>query len=294
MTGPGTVREALRWGTSLLRDHGIEAPRLTTELLLADCLNTDRMKLLLKRHRELSNETVLHFRRSIDRRINRVPLEYITNRAEFFSRPFRIDERSMIPRPETEVLVEKALELLPEATGPDESAEICDLGTGSGVILITMLLENPGFTGLGIDVSDEALELAEENARRHGVRDRITFLNGDFLSSELRNRLSESGPFDAILTNPPYIDPEEFSELQPEVRKFEPEEALRAPCDRRELYRRLCELSVELCRTNGLFLMEMSEFDRPSPDRFQQKYAFSRVDIVEDHRNVPRILIGRL
>jgi len=288
-----TVREALDWGTTFLRKQDVESPRLTCELLLADCLNTARMDLLTRKHRELTGETAIQFREWIERRIDRVPVQYITGHVEFFSRPFDVDPRAMIPRPETEVLVEKTLNRLPRRASRDTGRTVCDLGTGSGVILITLLLERPDLSGVGIDVSPDALELARENAARHNVLDRLELMEADFLTADDRRRLAERGPFDAVVTNPPYITSEERDQLAPEVAEHEPDRALFVPCDRDELYQRLCDLAETLTGEEGRLFMELSEFDQPAPDELRRETRLASATLERDHRGVERILIAR-
>ncbi len=213
--GNWTIREILKWTRGYFRDAGIVQPRLEAEILLASVLDVDRLHLYLYPDQPLTSQERLRYREVIKRRRSGVPLQHLTGEVSFLGLRFRVTWEALIPRPETEELVEKALEALPR----DQEVRCLDLGTGSGVIAICLAKFHPLARVTAVDISDEALALAKENAERHAVSDRITFLKSDWFS-QVRER------FDLIVSNPPYVDEKGLMALPVEVRGHEPRIAL--------------------------------------------------------------------
>ncbi len=236
-----------------LTAHGISNPRLDAEVLLAHALGTDRTGLYTRLHVPLSLEQQETFRVLFQRRMQREPLQYITGVREFWSLEFKVDLRVLIPRPETEVVVETALRLLSQSAIRNPQSAILDIGTGSGCIAIVLAKELPQAEVWATDVSADALAVAGENARHHGVAERIRFLQGD-LFSPLAGK--EDG-FDLIVANPPYIARPELAALQPEVRDWEPLAALDGGPDGLDFYRRLLHEGPTYLRTGGWLVMEI-------------------------------------
>jgi len=236
-----------------LTAHDISNPRLDVEVLLAHALGTDRTGLYTRLHVPLSLEQQETFRVLFQRRMQREPLQYITGVREFWSLEFKVDLRVLIPRPETEVVVETALRLLSQSAIRNPQSAILDIGTGSGCIAIVLAKELPQAEVWATDVSADALAVAGENARHHGVAERIRFLQGD-LFSPLAGK--EDG-FDLIVANPPYIARPELAALQPEVRDWEPLAALDGGPDGLDFYRRLLHEGPTYLRTGGWLVMEI-------------------------------------
>jgi len=236
-----------------LTAHGISNPRLDAEVLLAHALGTDRTGLYTRLHVPLSLEQQETFRVLFQRRMQREPLQYITGVREFWSLEFKVDLRVLIPRPETEVVVETALRLLSQSAIRNPQSAILDIGTGSGCIAIVLAKELPQAEVWATDVSADALAVAGENARHHGVAERIRFLQGD-LFSPLAGK--EDG-FDLIVANPPYIARPELAALQPEVRDWEPLAALDGGPDGLDVYRHLLHEGPTYLRTGGWLVMEI-------------------------------------
>ncbi len=236
-----------------LTAHGISNPRLDAEVLLAHALGTDRTGLYTRLHVPLSLEQQETFRVLFQRRMQREPLQYITGVREFWSLEFKVDLRVLIPRPETEVVVETAVRLLSQSAIRNPQSAILDIGTGSGCIAIVVAKELPQAEVWATDVSADALAVAGENARHHGVAERIRFLQGD-LFSPLAGK--EDG-FDLIVANPPYIARPELAALQPEVRDWEPLAALDGGPDGLDFYRRLLHEGPTYLRTGGWLVMEI-------------------------------------
>jgi len=217
-----TIKDLLTVTARYLTERGIESPRLAAEILLAHQLKIKRVSLYLNFDQPLTADEIEGYRTLIKRRIRHEPIQYITGIQEFWSVPFMVDSRVLIPRPETEVLVEKAIALSRKRRSGGPPSKILELGTGSGAISVCMAKEIPDAVIWATDVSTEALEVARLNAEKHGVMRRITFLKGN-LWEPLQ---APNSRFDLILSNPPYIATHEFKDLQPEVRDFEPRLAL--------------------------------------------------------------------
>ncbi len=212
-----TILKVLQWTTGYFSGKGIEQPRADAEVLLAHVLGVRRIDLYLSFDRPLSAEELARFREMVRRRAASEPTQYILGRQEFWSLDFEVTPSVLIPRPETEVLVEKLLELI----GSDP-ALVLDLGTGSGAIAVALAHEREDVRVLATDRSFEAIQVARRNAIRHGVSDRVRFARMD-----LMNGLATGPRFDFIVSNPPYVADAEFLDLAPEIANYEPHSALR-------------------------------------------------------------------
>ena len=218
-----TIKGLLKVSADYLKKKQIDSPRLAAEVLLAYQLNSDRVNLYLNLDQPLTEKEVSGYRALIRRRLGREPLQYITGIQEFWSLNFVVDPRALIPRPETELLVEHALRLLVTAAqSENQEPKILDLGTGCGTLAVSLAKEIPNAQIWATDKSQGALELARVNAERHGVSDRIEFKEGDLWEPLINLGIK----FDIILSNPPYVASEEYNDLPPEVRDYEPRSAL--------------------------------------------------------------------
>jgi release factor glutamine methyltransferase len=213
-----TLAEALRAAAERLAARGVPDPEVDADWLFAKVLGCSRAELALSRARELTCEQDEEAAALVARRAAREPLAYVLGEWGFRRLTLRSDPRALVPRPETEVLVERCLELLAGHAEP----LVLDVGVGSGAIALALADEHPGARVRGIDVSTGALSLADENARRTGLADRVAFELGD--SGGL-----PPGPFDLVVSNPPYVEPDEVEGLEPEVRDWEPRAALVGP-----------------------------------------------------------------
>jgi len=221
------ARSALSWALALLAEAKVDTPRLDAELLLCHALGWTRAGLYAHPERSLSKEESEHLQQLIGRRVQREPLAYLTKRKEFCGLEFLVDQRVLIPRPETELLVELAVArlraMLPAMLGArprtDPAPIVADVGTGCGAIAVSVAIQVPTAKVYALDVSPEALEVARVNCQRHGVAGRVKLLRGDLLAP-----LDE--PVDLVLANLPYIARSEFATLQPEIVEYEPRVAL--------------------------------------------------------------------
>jgi len=212
-----TIREILRKTEVYLREKGVDSPRLGAQVIVASGLGVDRMALFLDLDRPLKESELAAVRPLVARRAKGEPVAYITGRREFFSLEFAVTPDVLIPRPETEMIVEEAVRLF----GREEPVRFADLGTGSGCLAVALAVRFPAARGVALDANPAALAVARENAARHKVEDRLEFAAGDFADVPL-----PEGGYGCIVCNPPYVSEEEFRELSPEVARFEPRAAL--------------------------------------------------------------------
>ena len=242
MTERWTVLKLLQWTADYFRDKGIESPRLDAELLLSATLEMDRVALYVNFERPLIADELARYRKKVRRRADREPLQYILGETEFWSLPFSVNPAVLIPRADTEVLVEEALK------GIDGCSSVLDVGTGSGAIAVALAHEKPEIKVTALDCSEDALEVARGNARRNGVVERVVCLAGDLNSLP-------PGPFDMIVSNPPYIPSRDWEQLMPEVRDHEPRLALDGGDDGLEAYRRIAVQALKILSPGGWLLL---------------------------------------
>ena len=243
-----TIREALRSAAERLELHHVSNARLTAELVLAHVLSVEREHLYAHDDRVLREQELQMLEDRLYDRISGVPLQYIVGRQEFYGRCFRVNPAVLIPRPETEYIIEAVLDIQGTRGLPPRPLSIIDVGTGSGCIAVTLALELPGTQIFAGDVSFEALVVARENAATLGAQ--VRFVCMDVLDA-IQTR------FDFIVSNPPYVRPSERSRLQREVREHEPHVALFSPEDELAIYRRLIVGAEEMLRSGGHIIMEV-------------------------------------
>jgi release factor glutamine methyltransferase len=273
-----TTMRLINWGADFFKQRGISSGRLTMDLMLAHVLKLSRFELYVQFDRPLSEEELAELRGMVKRKANREPLQYILGESHFYRRVFEVDPSVLIPRPETELLVEEALRR-------GQSIRCLDVGTGSGCIGITVALERPETEVIAIDNSPEALRVAERNAERLGARN-ISFQQADFFNDEQVRGL---GSFDLIISNPPYIPEADMSGLEPEVREHEPQLALTDRGDGYAFYRRFIEMAPSLLREGGNLFLEMGYGQAPDLQKMYRNAGFT-VDILTDLSKIDRIL----
>jgi release factor glutamine methyltransferase len=247
-----TIREVLEWAAQDFAARGIESPRLDAELLVAKALETDRVGLYLDLNRPLVDQERDAIRPLVARRRDREPVAYILGHRDFWGRRFEVTPDVLIPRPDTETLVEHALECIPE----DAGCRVLDVGTGSGAIAVTIAAERPLARVTATDISDAALKVASQNAETLAVASRIRFERADLLCGDER--------YDIIVSNPPYIAQAEIAGLQPEVREHEPLSALEAGEDGLDVVRALLAAGVTATDAGAQMLIEVGIGQAPS------------------------------
>lgn len=275
-----TVLKILEWTGEYLEKHGVAGGRREAEILLADLLGLNRVGLYLNFDRPLDAGELDRFRERVRRRARREPVQYILGRTEFWSLPLVVGPAVLIPRPDTEVLVEEALRRAPDARA------VLDVGTGSGAIAVALSSELPEAVVEGIDLSPEALEVARENGRRNGLDERLRFSAGEM------KRLP-AGPYDLIVANPPYIPRADLAGLMPEVREHEPRIALDGGEDGLDCYRLLAAGAMDRLGAGGWLLLEVGIDQAAEVERLLRQGGFQETFRRADYSGIPRVVGGR-
>lgn len=278
-----TVRKVLTWTTGHFEKKDVDAPRLTAELLLGHVLGCSRVRLYVDLDRPLSAEELATYRGLINRRVQGEPTQYLVGEKHFYNRTFVVDERVLIPRPETELLVDEVLQHLPLKT----PSRVLDLCTGSGCIALSIAAERPYASVWAVDISKDALEVARLNAERLGVGPRVTLRVGDLFRG-----LPEDARFDVIVSNPPYVATGELAGLQREVQR-EPKLALDGGDDGLDLVRRLVAEAPGWLRPGGHLAMEIGENQGPATLALLRSAGFEDARIVRDLERHDRFAWGR-
>lgn len=280
-----TVQTALLQGTQILERGGIGVPRLTAEVLLAHALHRDGVYLVAHSEHELSELEWLHYGRYLHERMEGKPTQYITGRQEFYGREFRVTQDVLIPRPETEHVVEAALRLAPRATR--RATRVLDVGTGSGILAITLRLEM-GAAVWASDISLAALGVAAQNARRLIGEDAASVC---FVACDLMSAFGGAS-MDLIVSNPPYVPLGEAASLQREVREWEPHHALFAGTTGLEIYERLVRGAESVLRPGGWLIMELGFHTH---ERVAAMFCggWQDVEAAPDLAGIPRVLAAR-
>jgi release factor glutamine methyltransferase len=279
------VLEALNWATEYLRDHGVETPRLNAELLLAHAMGLSKEGLYIRLRDRMGEEEGETLGDLVRRRVNGEPLQYILGRQEFWSIDLKVDPRVLIPRQETEHLVEEALSILINISFK-KIPSVLELGTGSGAIAISLAREVKNIFLVATDLSGDALTVALENAKQASVSDKIRFVKGDLL------RPFRSGePFDLILTNPPYIPDPDINGLAEEIKDHEPLSALKGGKDGLDFYRRLISEAPSYLKGGGWLLLEVGSAQAESVfEMIKAGGHFQNVGCVKDLSGIERVV----
>jgi len=281
-----TLFEVLKGSADVLKGHRVENPRLNAELLLAQCLGFSRETLYANLRREIQTEEKKALDELLRRRMAGEPLQYLLGHQEFWSVDLKVDPRVLIPRPETEVLVDQALSIL--ATPFGRVPRVLDIGTGSGAIVIALTNEFEEIFAVATDISHEALKVAKENARTVGVGQRIRFVRGDLLHPF---RSLTDGVFDLILSNPPYICRSDIEGLTREVKDHEPRLALDGGEDGLDFYRQMSRQVPSYLRKGGWLLVEIGQGQGTEISTlFEQSGCFSAPELVRDLSGIERVI----
>ena len=282
------VSDLLNETARRLEAAGIENGRLQAELLLAFALEVTREGLYVRLADPMAGEATERLEALIGRRLSGEPLQHLLGRQEFWSIPFRVGPQVLIPRPETELLVEEALKLL-SGSAPGRSCRVLDLGTGSGAIAVALAREAPSISVVATDLSPQTLVLARENAREAGVLDRVRFVVADLLSAFRPGR--PDGCFDLVLSNPPYIPRPDLGRLSREVAEFEPRLALDGGEDGLDLYRRLFSEAGACIGPGGWVLVEVGQGQAaPVAAMIEGSAGFGRPEILPDLAGIDRVV----
>jgi release factor glutamine methyltransferase len=281
-----TIQRLLDWTTGYFREHGAAQPRLEAEVLLAEALGCQRIFLYTRFDEEPDEVTRTRFRAWVSRHARGEPVAYLVGHREFFSLRFLVDKRVLIPRPETEHVVSEALDFLRHR---DRPANVVDVGTGSGNIVVTLAKHSETSLLTAVDISATALELARKNAALHGVENRIRFVESDLLDA-----VDPSEQFDLIVSNPPYIGTAEQGTVDASVSGYEPHTALFSGSDGCQIIERLIDVAARRLIPGGQLIFEMSPLiaDR-CRQRIQNHDGLQEVRIVKDLAGHQRVLVAK-
>ncbi|WP_417320763.1 peptide chain release factor N(5)-glutamine methyltransferase [Emcibacter sp.] len=270
----GTVAFWLREVRNSLAACDIETAELDARVLLAHVLGCTPMNVYLQQDRELTESEVGFLEKLLARRRQREPLSHILGEKEFWSLSFKVTPDVLTPRPDSETLIQAALDKIRDRTAP---LRILDLGTGSGCLLLSLLSELQNASGLGLDISEAALAVARENAERLGLSERAIFIKSDWTSA-----LARKEKFDVILSNPPYIGLSEKESLPPEVREFEPERALYSGEEGLDDYRKLITRLPDFLAVDGFILFEIGAGQGASLKELLSNAGIREIEIIKD------------
>lgn len=281
-----TVLESIKLSTQFLTEKGIDSPRANAEILLADILNCKRLDLYLLFDRPLTEFELQRYREYLKRRGTFEPLQYITGKVEFYGIEILVDRSVLIPRPETEILVENIIKQCSAKT----KLSILDIGCGSGNISIALAFNLTSAKITSTDISDEAIKIASQNAEQNNVADKITFVKHDILKEDLDNFKS----FDIIVSNPPYVSKEKFSSLQKEITNFEPRVAVTDEKDGYTFFRVIAEKASKKLNDKGKLFFEIAEGQSNEVVQIMSTKNFTNIEIIKDYQGIDRIVYGEL
>ncbi len=281
-----TVLESIKLTTEYLEKKGIESPRINAELLLAEILGCKRLDLYLMFDRPLKQEETDLYRSYLNRRSKNEPLQYIVGSVEFYGMEFTVNKNVLIPRQETEILVEAII----ESTDKNEPVNILDIGAGSGNIAVVLAKYLTNAKVVSIDSSREAVETARANAEKNCVSDRVKFILNDITAGQP----VEENYFDVIVSNPPYISAEQYKNLQPELRIYEPKAALTDNSDGYTFYRVISEKAKSMLKEKGKIFYEVGEGQSNIVTDILKNNGFSGIKIIKDYLHIERVITGEL
>ena len=281
------VVDLLKTTEAFFSSKGVDEARIGAELLLSQVLGLKRIELYLNYQRPVFPDELERFRGLCRQRLEGLPLQYIAGEQIFYGLQFHVDGRVLIPRPETELLVEHALGFLEK----EENARVMDIGTGSGCIAVTMALRNPSLVVDALDCSTDALAVALSNAEAHKVQDRVGFHQADMFSDSFSVPFS-AGSYGLIVSNPPYIPDAEWDHLQREVREYEPRLALTTPTGM-ECYRAIATHAVKLLKPEGVLCVEVHADGAEAVSAIMASAGFSSISVMQDYSRLDRMISGR-
>ena len=276
---------ALKNAESILKKSQIPSWRLDAEILLAEVLRKDRSELIIRNNIKISNKKAFTFNRYIDRRKKFEPVAYILNNKEFFSLDFFVNKNSLIPRPETELMVEKAIEIYKK-----KAPNILDIGTGSGCIIISVLRHLTKSRGIGLDISKNAIKVAKFNSEKllKVYNKRLKFMN---VSIE---KLSNNRIFDLILANPPYINSKDIRNLSTDIKRYEPKIALDGGKDGLDVIKKVIYKSLRILKHNGTLAIEIGNNQYFAVSKLLRKNGFKETTLLKDYKNNIRCIFSTL
>ena len=287
-----TIRNILKWAIATLKEAEIDSPSINADTLLSFVLSCDRTKLYTNPDEIISDADISRYKDLINERIRHVPLQYITHRVEFMSLDFVVDERVLIPRPETEILVETVLKNEHDKQYSKRKITIMDIGTGSGNIAVSLAKNLSNVEIYASDISQEALGTAKTNAQEHKVVDNIHLLHGDLFSAFVG--YAEKEHIDFIVSNPPYVSESEWKNLEPELRDHEPRVALVAGKDGLCFYKQIIKEATDWLMPDGYLIIEIGETQANTIIKLMENEGhYGDIEISNDLQGKERVISAR-
>lgn len=281
-----TVLEVIKLSTEYLQKKGVESPRANAEILLAEILKCKRLELYLSFDKPLAENEVQMYREFIRKRGLRIPLQYIVGNVEFYGLKLIVNEHVLIPRPETELLVEKII----NDANKSANLKILDIGVGSGNISLSISKNLPNSKVVSIDISENAIEVANQNAKLNSLQERVEFRLFDIMNDDL----NVLGKFDVIVSNPPYVSENDYKSLEPELKNHEPKIALTDNSNGLSFYKHIIEVSNQLLNKPGKLYFELGMDQSEQIKIFFEQKKFSNIEVFKDYSGIDRIICGEL
>ena len=275
------IEKTLNKAIVFLKQHNVKNPHLDSEILLSKIINKDRKYVILNSKENLKDKDLNNFNVLIDRRRKGEPIAYLGNNKEFWKYTFYVDQNVLIPRPDTELIVEQVLKIYSK----DRYLQILDIGTGSGCILLSLLKERPKFYGTGIDISKESINVSKYNAKRLNLRNRVKFYNSDVDNFRI-------GKYDIIVSNPPYIEFSNLKYLENDIINFEPKLALSGGFDGFSKIRKVISKAAVLIKRNGKLILEIGFNQKNTTEQLLKKEGFYINKSIKDYGNNDRCIIS--
>ena len=274
------ILKLINSGSKQLKIYNIGTSRLDSEILLAKILNKKREELLTNLNQKVTTQTVQNFNKLIARRSSKEPIAYIFKEKEFWSKIFFVDKNTLIPRPETELMVEKIIKIFEK-----QKIRILDIGTGTGCILISILSELRNSSGVGVDISQKAIQMAVKNSKKHGLTSKIKFYRKSF--TEIYNH-----KFDLIVSNPPYIRSQDIKNLEEDIKKFEPKLALDGGNDGLDVIKKVIYKSKSILKFKGMLALEIGNEQIKKVSKILIDNNFRIRSEVKDYKNNVRCVFA--
>ena len=278
-----TVQEILQKNYKDLLNHNIQTAKIDSEVILANILNTTRINLITKQDATLNKEQEDLFSKLVERRKQKEPVAYILNKKEFWNENYFVDKRVLIPRPETEILIEL---LLKKIKDKNKAYKVLDLGCGSGCLLISFLKEMQKSQGIGVDISSNALEVAKKNIELHNLNNRAKLMRLDLLTLHTKDKL------DIIFSNPPYLSSSDYAKLSEDVKNFEPKQALVGGFNGVLYYKKIIALAQSALKKNGYLALELGDRQYRTISKLLQDHSFRILDKYQLINNEIRCILA--
>ena len=277
-----TISSLLNWTVNYFKSKNIQSARLDAEVLLSHVLRQERIYLYVHFDEPMEQNELSKFREYVKKRAQHVPIAYIIGEREFMGLPFKVTKDTLIPRPDTEILVENVLNNVDK----DKEIEIVDIGTGSGAIILSLLVNLPKAQGKTVDISSKAIEVAKENAVNLQVNDRCEFFVGDLFAPLNDNK------FDVIVSNPPYIPQKDIATLEDDVKEYEPVSALTDGGDGLSYYRRLLSEGKAYIKENGFIALEIGIYQSEDVKQIAMDNGWKNIKIIKDYAGIDMVVLA--